>query len=861
MSNKLVHYSRHSGLKTLDPEFMGTGAPSEELKQGPVQTKQTSFYREGVEPESVVASGAKSKYTVNLGPEHKLYDIYEDPQGLVAQSVKQTGGINTDHIRGTLKNAGYHGFYTTHPHYGNQGVVNLLHPMPVSGEEEFGKAEEKIKKEPHPFKVGDRVKGKLPTHQESLRGTVTAVKTEQNRKHKMKIKYDSVGENEYDKIGHGGKWDLWDHAGYWQKDSKDIEKADLQKSPYGPKGAGLYSATDNARRKMDRTSEDIGWGPNRAVHSTKPTASQQALVEAREYKQKSKKNPIKIYSPEEIKAFEQSRLAASEDLEKGLHGDWQKEGYKLDHGQDRHGYHYVTAYDKNNNVVGEASFSDHLVPNQAGTSLVSHPDYMKGWDVKVHPDHQRKGLASAMYEYAEKMSGKKILQGGTTSEGSSLWEQKDRKFGNLNIHDKINLKTLQRSEESDSFPQKRLHHSEILAHQKSVDAADLDNKKGKGSKTSGPLHVWQLEDGRHLLVDGHHRFAQGLKNGQKYFDVHLVGQGYSDYWATPRAGEEFKGFGKSDLQKEFITIKSEEPLMKPYHSEAQRRWAHTAAGTKALGGKKAVKEWDTASRGLDLPEKSLKKDLKSDKLSQTLTRGSARSSLMMSHKDTLKSNLQRNNNFSSQGLNKSSENSRINTVTEEDLMKGRLLRDSIIGNAVMLGLAINDSIPNKTPTTQAPAAQYQIHQTEQKQSPVDNFKEKMLRTVSSVESGSGANYNHKKISTGLNAGHSAAGNYGLMPITTKEIVQSNPSLSKKYGHLLNMSPDQIKNELEKSPKMQHEIAGAHLDKLTKIFGKNPAKIGYAWLAGIEGAKHAIKNGLDINNHWHTKKILKEFNKK
>lgn len=51
-----------------------------------------------------------------------------------------------------------------------------------------------------------------------------------------------------------------------------------------------------------------------------------------------------------------------------------------------------------------------------------------------------------------------------------------------------------------------------------------------------------------------------------------------------------------------------ETLKKPYRSEAQRRWAHTPAGTKALGGKEAVKEWDTASRGKELPEKIEKKD-------------------------------------------------------------------------------------------------------------------------------------------------------------------------------------------------------------------------------------------------------------
>ena len=63
---KLTHYSRKSGLKSLDPNYMGSGAPSEELKNGPVSTKQVSFYREGVQPESIVQSGAKSKYTVNL---------------------------------------------------------------------------------------------------------------------------------------------------------------------------------------------------------------------------------------------------------------------------------------------------------------------------------------------------------------------------------------------------------------------------------------------------------------------------------------------------------------------------------------------------------------------------------------------------------------------------------------------------------------------------------------------------------------------------------------------------------------------------------------------------------------------------
>lgn len=41
----------------------------------------------------------------------------------------------------------------------------------------------------------------------------------------------------------------------------------------------------------------------------------------------------------------------------------------------------------------------------------------------------------------------------------------------------------------------------------------------------------------------------------------------------------------------------------PYVSERQRRWAHTKAGIKALGGKKAVEEWDKTTKGKKLPKK------------------------------------------------------------------------------------------------------------------------------------------------------------------------------------------------------------------------------------------------------------------
>lgn len=48
----------------------------------------------------------------------------------------------------------------------------------------------------------------------------------------------------------------------------------------------------------------------------------------------------------------------------------------------------------------------------------------------------------------------------------------------------------------------------------------------------------------------------------------------------------------------------------PFKSEAQRRWAYTKAGTKALGGKKAVAEWERATGDRKLPKYAPKKKSK-----------------------------------------------------------------------------------------------------------------------------------------------------------------------------------------------------------------------------------------------------------
>jgi len=102
--------------------------------------------------------------------------------------------------------------------------------------------------------------------------------------------------------------------------------------------------------------------------------------------------------------------------------------------------------------------------------------------------------------------------------------------------------------EDKEHPEIELNHDQILASHKSMDNASLDNSGGRGSKTKGNIQVHKLEDGRHLLVDGYHRFAQGIKEGKKKFKADIVSEGYTDYHATPSKEDEFKGWGKKKVE-------------------------------------------------------------------------------------------------------------------------------------------------------------------------------------------------------------------------------------------------------------------------------------------------------------------------
>jgi hypothetical protein len=101
------------------------------------------------------------------------------------------------------------------------------------------------------------------------------------------------------------------------------ERSEFEKSNYGPKGGNQYTEADNAERKKNNTGDVVeGIGQNRNVkaYSTKTgqlSAKQSADKQAREDRKRNKKQPVKVFTPEEIAAYQEAqkkKLAASIDI-------------------------------------------------------------------------------------------------------------------------------------------------------------------------------------------------------------------------------------------------------------------------------------------------------------------------------------------------------------------------------------------------------------------------------------------------------------------------------------------------------------------------------------------------------------------
>lgn len=120
-----------------------------------------------------------------------------------------------------------------------------------------------------------------------------------------------------------------------------------------------------------------------------------------------------------------------ESLTKGARGDWQSEGYTIKPTHQNDEMVQFTAYDKKGEYVGHANFIH-------TNSMTDKPlDEMFAETTRVHPKHQRKGLATSMYRMAEKHMGRPVRPSSFQSESAQkLWNQPNRPFGKSDMFQK-----------------------------------------------------------------------------------------------------------------------------------------------------------------------------------------------------------------------------------------------------------------------------------------------------------------------------------------------------------------------------------------------------------------------------------------
>jgi hypothetical protein len=201
----------------------------------------------------------------------------------------------------------------------------------------------------------------------------------------------------------------------------------------------------------------------------------------------------------------------------------------------------------------------------------------------------------------------------------------------------------------------------------------------------------------------------------------------------------------------------------------------------------------------------------------------------------------------------------------EDLAKGDLgnkIRTGVAGLALAAStLAPMDITQAKPGIEKSPIAQQA--QAKQKPAPkINKEKQAILGSIMDVESSNNQNRLHARTPQGgIHHGARAYGAYGLMPITIRETIKKHPDLMKEHKAVTSMDGSDLHNYMDKHPKLEHTIASRHYDRLAKIFGHDPSKIGYAWIQGITGTKRDIKAKEPIQNHWHVLKIKDAYEKR
>lgn len=550
---------------------------------------------------------------------------------------------------------------------------------------------------------------------------------------------------------------------------------------------------------------------------------------------------IHPHASSSIMSREDEGVNKSEKLEKGARGDWRSEGYKLKHFTDKHGIHHVHAFHPSGERVGEAQFWDD-VPGHEGKLYVGAAD--------VDEDHRRKGLASGMYAHAEKhFSAPVVPSKNQTSDASKLWQQKNRPFGKSEQDERYlehyspqqGLKTInpQASASTDVTQRAAGNRQSNLSfyypeNYETPEQLVTGKARSKYKVKLQPEHkIFDVrEHGRDLIEQS--KLSSGHLDIDKFVE-NLQSAGYHGFRSRPQGLDMVAMFHE-------LPVHSEEPIDK-----AENVGSAGFVSSKQRLNNRKKKKWKTRSK--------LKSTMNPDN----------------NNTDNQSGNMADSSGINSGGLAMSEKYVNVSgshIKRMEIIMKGNF-KDKVKSGALGVATAAAMSAPSQVQTQQAPqqvkpprqeqAVQYedpaQQEQTIEEKSP----KGAILEAIAQVESSGGRDTAHVQLpKDSIHRGERAYGSYGLTPVLIRETVAKHPDLRKEHGKLTRLRGQDVHDYMKKNPKLEHELASRHYDRLAEHFGHDPAKIGYAWLNGITGAKKAISQGKNLHDHWHVKKVLKAY---
>jgi hypothetical protein len=113
-------------------------------------------------------------------------------------------------------------------------------------------------------------------------------------------------------------------------------------------------------------------------------------------------------------------------------------------------------------------------------------------------------------------------------------------------------------------------------------------------------------------------------------------------------------------------------------------------------------------------------------------------------------------------------------------------------------------------------------------------KNNFLKLMSLMESSGGKNIQHQPITTGLQAGSTAYGQFGLMPNTVKEMAKrrkSNGSADDNDQQIINSDNDGITNTLQQHPELEQRYAQDLAQKALDKSNGDVVDAAYRWRWG------------------------------